>query len=289
LALKELLSPVDIQVLSEVQVVPDPPRADIILLRRGGDTWTKEQLDSLADGLRDTGAERLLIEFKYTESITDDAFRKLFAYDYLYRESEKLERDQLQSFLVSSKTPNTDILTRYKFEPTQKNGVYVSKMPIFGDMQVILLNELSDKPHNAVLKCFASRKKEKDKAFSTMSHYVLPGRASTKLVWAITGLMRIMMNKTMGNLEVTGWTPDEIVKLGKNWMESKVLAFERQEGRQEGRQEEGASILLLQLEEKFDVLSEQIKEKILNADRSTLEKWSVRFVKAKTLDDIFGL
>ena len=97
------------------------------------------------------------------------------------------------------------------------------------------------------------------------------------------------MNKTMGNLEVTGWTPDEIVKLGKNWMESKVLAFERQEGRQEGRQEEGASILLLQLEEKFDVLSEQIKEKILNADRSTLEKWSVRFVKAKTLDDIFGL
>lgn len=49
-ALKELLNPVGIQVLTEVQVVPDPPRADIILLRKeghdqnllgntGGDSW----------------------------------------------------------------------------------------------------------------------------------------------------------------------------------------------------------------------------------------------------------
>jgi hypothetical protein len=63
----------------------------------------------------------------------------------------------------------------------------------------------------------------------------------------------------------------------------------RQEGRQEGRQEEGASILLLQLEEKFDTLSDQIKGKILTADQSTLEKWSISFVKAKTLDDVFGV
>jgi hypothetical protein len=99
------------------------------------------------------------------------------------------------------------------------------------------------------------------------------------------------MNKTIDNMEVTGWTPEDIVKLGKNWMESKVLEFERQEGLQEGlqkgRQEEGASILILLLEEKYGVLTNNIKTKILNADRPTLKKWSVSFVKAKALDDIF--
>lgn len=89
-ALKELLVPVNIQVLTEVQVVSEPPKADIILLRREGKTWTKKQLDCLADGLRDTDAEVLLVEFKYTESISEDVFKKLFVYNYLYRNNEGL-------------------------------------------------------------------------------------------------------------------------------------------------------------------------------------------------------
>ena len=67
-ALEELLSPLDIEVLTEFPVTPEPPKADVVLLRRGGKTWTKEQLACLADGLGDTDAGALLLEFKYTES-----------------------------------------------------------------------------------------------------------------------------------------------------------------------------------------------------------------------------
>ena len=144
-ALKELLNPVNIQVLTEVQILSDPPKADIILLRREGKTWTKEQRDCLADGLRDTDAERVLIEFKYTESITDHTFEKLFFYHYLYRESEKLKQDQLQSFLVSAKTPGTKILTEQGFEPAGQQGVYASTLSCMRAIRVILLNEIENK------------------------------------------------------------------------------------------------------------------------------------------------
>lgn len=279
--LKEQLSPVNIQVLTEVQVVPDPPKADIILLRRAGDTWTQDQLDCLADGLRDTNAEALLIEFKYTESLTEDTFEKLFVYNYLYRNSEGLSRNQLQSFLVSAKTPGTTILAHHGFEPTAQKGVYISKVPFIGVMRVILLNELADEPHNAVLKCFASRRHEKSKAFETMNRHVLPSQTSTALAWATIGLSRIMMEKALDNPAVAGWTPDDIMKLGKEWIDSKVVEFSRQEG--------GASLLLLMLEDKFGEISASIRNKVLSSDRATLETWSLRVLKSDTLDGVFGL
>ena len=283
-ALHELLSPVNIQVLTEVQVVPEPPRADLILLRREGKTWTKEQLACLADGLRDTDAGRLLIEFKYTESITEKAIEKLFAYDCLYRESEKLGRDQLQSFLVSAKTPNTDVLDRFGFGSTKIKGVYRSKAPLVSAIQVILLNEVADKPHNALLKCFSSRQKEKGKAFETMNRHVLPSRGSAALAWVTAGLLRVMMGKVLDNPDLMGWTPDDVVKLGKEWIESKVLEFSRQEGRQEG---EGA-MLLRQLERRFGDPPTWAKDKIEKADLPALEEWSLRILDAQSLEDIFG-
>jgi len=59
------------------------------------------------------------------------------------------------------------------------------------------------------------------------------------------------------------------------------------EGRQEGRQEGGASLFLLQLEEKFNKISDSIRDKVLKADRADLEKWSLRFVRANALNDVF--
>ncbi|OQY44182.1 MAG: hypothetical protein B6242_13280, partial [Anaerolineaceae bacterium 4572_78] len=59
--------PVGVDVSVDVKVMDNPPEADVILLRREGDTWTNEQLQYLPDGIRDVSAQHVLIEFKYSE------------------------------------------------------------------------------------------------------------------------------------------------------------------------------------------------------------------------------
>ncbi|MEO5370607.1 MAG: hypothetical protein H7833_11115 [Magnetococcus sp. DMHC-1] len=60
-----------------------------------------------------------------------------------------------------------------------------------------------------------------------------------------------------------------------------------QQWKMEGRQEGISEILLLLLEDKFGNLPVQIREKILKTERSTLEKWSLRILKANSLEEIF--
>ncbi len=64
-----ILEHFNVQVLSELQLLTDPPKADIVLLRRDSLEWTEEQRRWLADGLRYTNAGQLLLEFKYTEMV----------------------------------------------------------------------------------------------------------------------------------------------------------------------------------------------------------------------------
>ncbi len=50
-------------------------------------------------------SRRLLVEFKYTESVNEDAVRQTLAYDLLHRRSQGFKAADLQSFLLSSRTP----------------------------------------------------------------------------------------------------------------------------------------------------------------------------------------
>ncbi len=65
-----LLSPHGVIVETESEALKSPPRADIILIRREGDHWTEAQRAFLPDGIRDTDASHILIEFKKTESLS---------------------------------------------------------------------------------------------------------------------------------------------------------------------------------------------------------------------------
>ena len=95
----------------------------------------------------------------------------------------------------------------------------------------------------------------------------------------------------MSKPEVTGWTPEEIVQLGKEWFESKAIELFRQEGHQEGhqegRQEEAAKLLLRQLPHQFGKLPKWAKNKITQADLATLEKWSLQLLDAQSLKAVF--
>ena len=152
--LDAVLSPVGISVETDILVTAEPPRADILLLRRDQPRWNEAQRRRLADGLRDTDASHLLIEFKYSEGLSENAFVQLLSYDYFYRCHRRLSRDDVACFLVSATTPRSDLLTRLGFHPTDRAGVYGrNDHPLLAAMQVILLNELTPAAHNAFLHC----------------------------------------------------------------------------------------------------------------------------------------
>jgi len=87
--LEELLVPVGVKVLTDVSVMSEPPKTDILLLRKEHRRWIKAQLERLPDGVRDCRAKHILLEFKYTESINENAFLQALCYDYLYRCTHK--------------------------------------------------------------------------------------------------------------------------------------------------------------------------------------------------------
>ncbi|MBF0420104.1 MAG: DUF4351 domain-containing protein [Magnetococcales bacterium] len=57
---------------------------------------------------------------------------------------------------------------------------------------------------------------------------------------------------------------------------------------QEGEQIGEAKILTRQLQRRFGILPEWVREKIAKANQPSLEEWSLRFVDAQTLDDVFS-
>jgi hypothetical protein len=72
--LKELFVPLNLAVFPELPVIGKPPQVDIMFFRREQTVWTTEQLERLPDGIRQSKATYILLEFKYTESVNKEAF-----------------------------------------------------------------------------------------------------------------------------------------------------------------------------------------------------------------------
>ncbi len=208
--------PVGILVQFDFKVMTEPPEADILLLRREGQKWTAEQLSRLPDGIRDSTARQILIEFKYTESINEVAFRQTLGYDTFYKRANELSDVEVQTVLMSAKTPCSETLTKFGYEQTVHDGVYRSQNPLLKTIPLISLNELSNEPHNAFVKCFASRKKEKQKAFQLLKE--ARSLMTHQLEWFLSGLWKYWFSKKLGEDEMAvELTPDEVFEMGKMW------------------------------------------------------------------------
>ena len=224
--LEELLTPVGISVLADFPVMSEPPEGDILLLRNKGIRWTEEQKARLPDGIRDSRAGHILIEFKYTESVTDQAFRQILAYDYFYRRSQKLKPDQVQSFLISAKTPRRYVLRQFGYEADRQPGVYRSRGCLTDAVMLLCLNEIADEEHNAWIKCFAARKKEKQSAFGIMKQ---KGWASlsARMGRLLGGLLNIWFKKGADmKLELT---PEAVEELGREWKDVIISSLRPEE------------------------------------------------------------
>ncbi|NGZ05166.1 MAG: DUF4351 domain-containing protein [Magnetococcales bacterium] len=266
----------------------------------------------MADGLRDLDVDCILAEIKVTEHLTEKTLTWVSLYDTAFLDHSKLKRTQLQSVIISSITPSRNFLQRHDFKPVGAPGVYDSIPKWGGTIRIILLNELANESWNAPLKCFASRQKERNKAFQTIRHAGLY-RFSIAFGRLILGLGRLLMRNSLNNPTIEGVTPEQIAILGgKEWLDflvdttpdeelfamprieqlfMKRLQDERwlgqREGRQEGRQEGEISILIRQLQHRFGPVPEWATEKIKQANSSTLELWSLNYMDARTLEEVF--
>jgi hypothetical protein len=213
--LQELLTPVGISVYTDFQIMSEPPLVDILLLRREQPEWTKEQRALLPDGVRDSRASHILLEFKYTESVNEAAFRQALGYDAFYRRAQKLPSVKIQTFILSAKTPAKATLSSFGYAPTEQPGVYRSENILLKAIPLLVLNELQDEPHNAFIKYFASRRKAKRAAYQILQRIGFE-RLSTKLYWLIAGLGRNWFAALKGEVmteEVL--TVDDFIEMGR--------------------------------------------------------------------------
>jgi len=214
--LEIVLSPVEIEVEPNAEVMTEPPKADILLLRRNTLNWTAEQRARLPDGIRDSKASHILIEFKYTQSVNEEALIQALGYDFFYKKAKKLPPLEVQTVLLSARKPHSKTLTSLGYQLTDEySGVYRSQTPIFRNVLLLSLNELSNEPHNLWIKCFASRQAVKKQALDKLNQLGLVSIAD-ELEWFINGLMSLWFGNAKGEEKMSiEMTPEYVTELGK--------------------------------------------------------------------------
>jgi hypothetical protein len=209
--LRELFVPLNLAVFPELPVVGKPPRVDIMFFQREQAVWTKEQLERLPDGIRQSKASYILLEFKYTESVNEEAFVQARTYDYLYKRYQQLTDKEVQTFIVSSKKPRQNTRKKWGYETTICQGVYNSNNEFLKNIPLISLNELVRERHNAYFKLFCSHKVERENAFKMLDHYGLP-LLPEPLESLLSGLRLLK-----GEQEMRELTPKEVQEMGRQW------------------------------------------------------------------------
>ncbi len=160
-----VLTPVGITVLLESLTMSEPPRVDVVLLRRNASEWTPEQRALLPDGVRDSRANHNLIEYKQTESVNLSVFKWGLIYDELYLQGHDLARENLQTFILCARTPQAVTLEQAGFKMTETPGVYRSDNVFMETIILISINDLQPELHNSFVQLFASKRRIREAAF----------------------------------------------------------------------------------------------------------------------------
>lgn len=277
--LEELLSPVGIEVYTDLPLMSNPPEADILLLRRATPQWTPAQLERLADGIRHSQASHILIEFKYTESVNEDVWLQTLCYDTFYKRVKHLTANDVQTFLVSAKTPLAETLTEWGYVETEYKGVYRTEERLLKPITLLLLNRLPPTPHNAFIKCFASRLFEKRKAFAQLRKLYLSWLTS-ELGQLLSGLFRCWFKETGEEFMNHELNPEQVKNLGRRWtraflailpVEERLMGLNLRERLQGLKPQEVVSQFAPQeLLDQFD--SKQIEEYLNQLQRKKAQK-----------------
>ena len=116
--------------------------------------------------------------------------------------------------LISARTPGRLVLERFGYI-LSKPGVYYSDNYLLAQIPLISLNELSNSPHNAFIRCFASKKREKHVAFNILRKQGLES-FQKQVQWLIAGLWESWF--IIGGSEMDKeLTPEKVIEMGKMW------------------------------------------------------------------------
>ncbi len=220
--LRELLTEVGIRVQAELPLGDKPPQADLFLLRlSGAPHWTAKQLERLPDGIRHSHAQHILIEFKYSESFGRKAILQALVYDSLYRwVNYKLSNQAIQTFIVVSHTPRAKRRQWFGYQATEWSGVYHSDNVLLRQIPLIVLNQLSNEPHNLFFKLFGSRQHTKQAAAKGLQRWWWT-RLSVSLLHGLRGLFDLWSMK--GGRIMDELTVEDLQRADKEdlliWME----------------------------------------------------------------------
>ncbi len=224
--LEKLLTPVDLSVYTELAVMNLPPKADILIIRRQQAQWTAAQLERLPDGVRDSQASHILLEFKYTESLTAIASRQALAYDLFYKQTQELTDSDVQTVLLCAKQPRISHLKKYGYVKTSLPGVYHSDWPSWLPPVILLsLNELSDATHNVWVKCFASQLKEKRKAFTILQPLVTTWKLPRRLIFFLDALRAMWFPFLFGGIMKSKLIDEDLTDVGPHWKQIVLQAL----------------------------------------------------------------
>jgi len=211
--LEEVLGPLDIIVQTDVDVSNDPPEMDVLLIQNTrSPTWTPRQTRYLPDGIRTSRASHIIIEFKYTESVNQDAVQALLGYEIFYRRTHHLKAEAVQGFLVSGRTPRASTRAVWGYTEQEAPGVYRSTNQLLANTPLIVLSELADEPHNVFFKLFARQRAERQAAFSRFDQHIW-WEVSPKACWLVRGLADVWMLK--GGKDMRSITKEDLMQRGK--------------------------------------------------------------------------
>ena len=141
---------------------------------------------------------------------------KRVAYDYFYRQAQRLPEEHVLTVVLSARTPQKARLAEWGYGERQ-DGVYRSPLPLLRRVWLLVLNELS--PHNAYVKLFASREQEREAAFAVLGPPI--ATESPSLQAYVMGLQQTLELKgESGMAEIL--TPDKIMEVGQE-MRQRIL------------------------------------------------------------------
>jgi len=232
--LELLLTPLGITVQTELPVMSEPPKVDILLVRRSGKRWTEQQLRLLCDGLRHTLAATLIIEFKFSESLTVEALRQALGYDYFYRMAQRLAESEVATFVMVARTPRSEVLEGLGYEVGETPGVYRTHQPVLARVQIIVLNQLRPEAHNFFVQQFASQRRVRRAAFDELQQMGEEqlSDAVMELVFGLRGKFEVQegeMGKVKEHREEEVITPESLMKLGREIRKMVVATMKPEE------------------------------------------------------------